>query len=77
MRPGSTALIVTPSPADSRARCFSAASRPARLAFDSCRPGIGSRAELDDTATTRPKPRSRICGSRRSRIFIGEITSER
>ena len=77
IRPGSTALNVTPSAAYSRASSFIPASRPGRLTFESCRPASGSRATSEDTASTRPKPRSRMPGTTRCMSSIGDTTSER
>ena len=68
---------MTPSAADWRASTLKPTIIPGRWTFESCSTGSGSRTALDATITTRPHPRSRIPGSSRWRIVIGESTSVR
>ena len=77
MRPGWSVLSVTPLPANCFASTLKPTTMPGRWALESCSALIGSCTALDWTATTRPQPRSAICGSRRPRIVIGASTSVR
>ena len=70
-------LSVTPSAADSRASTLNAATSPGRCALESWSAAIGSRTDIEPTATTRPHPRVRIAGSSRSRNAIGERIRDR
>ena len=77
MRPGRIVLSVIPSPASWPASSLKVASSALRWALDSIRPGIGSRAALEDMFRMRPNPRSRIPGTACSISAIGASISSR
>jgi hypothetical protein len=70
-------LTVTPSAGRRAREVLERREQPGRFAFESCKPSSGSRAALEDTASTRPHPRSRIPGRTRRRMSIGLTTSVR
>jgi len=63
IEPGRTLLIVTPRGASSREIVLEKPMTPGRIEFESSRPSIGCRTDVETMLTMRPQPRSIMPGA--------------